>query len=303
MAAKTDMERLGVFSELGYTTVGDRYVPPSSKPFRESADKGKQMMIGGTKTKSAVQAGYFGKTFDRVMQGEAYTDIVKIRRKDRLDQSKKNLGKAWIPSSCTKEPSGVGNYYGCLNGPIASFSAALKPKKKYTSPGRNFLTIPGKKGTGFGYVNVTIGSYAKYASEPFDRAKEMRKKEQEKEKNKMKGGPFKLNGHPDEYFDGNPYKSTKSLPEHKESKPSGEKPKPFKPSSPAKFIGGCKAGTFDPYPSHPEELYGRKLKAPAGKLVGGIFRPSPGVKSMPTQSVIAQRVHRSMNSSNFLTIK
>lgn len=28
--AKTDMERVGVFSESGYTTIGDPYVPPSS---------------------------------------------------------------------------------------------------------------------------------------------------------------------------------------------------------------------------------------------------------------------------------
>lgn len=28
--AKTDMERVGMFSESGYTTIGDPYVPPSS---------------------------------------------------------------------------------------------------------------------------------------------------------------------------------------------------------------------------------------------------------------------------------
>ena len=30
MAAKTDMERIGVFSESGYTTIADPYVPSSS---------------------------------------------------------------------------------------------------------------------------------------------------------------------------------------------------------------------------------------------------------------------------------
>ena len=28
--AKTDMERVGLFTEMGYTTIGDPYVPPNS---------------------------------------------------------------------------------------------------------------------------------------------------------------------------------------------------------------------------------------------------------------------------------
>ena len=38
MAGKSDMERLGVFSELGYTTVVDLYFLPNSKPFSERVD-------------------------------------------------------------------------------------------------------------------------------------------------------------------------------------------------------------------------------------------------------------------------
>ena len=30
--------------------------------------KGKQMLIGGTKTKAATQSGYFGSSFDRIQQ-------------------------------------------------------------------------------------------------------------------------------------------------------------------------------------------------------------------------------------------
>ena len=65
MAAKTDLDRMGIFKELGYITVGDPYVPPNSKPFNVSASKGKQMLIDGTKTKSAQQAGYFDAQFNR----------------------------------------------------------------------------------------------------------------------------------------------------------------------------------------------------------------------------------------------
>ena len=34
MAAKTDMERIGLFSEMGYTSIGDPYVPPNSSDKR-----------------------------------------------------------------------------------------------------------------------------------------------------------------------------------------------------------------------------------------------------------------------------
>ena len=30
MAAKTDLDRIGLFSEMGYTSIGDPYVPPNN---------------------------------------------------------------------------------------------------------------------------------------------------------------------------------------------------------------------------------------------------------------------------------
>lgn len=46
--------------------------------------------------------------------------------------------------------SGLGSHYGTLSGPISAFSPNMRPGKAYASPGKNFLTNPGKKGTGFG---------------------------------------------------------------------------------------------------------------------------------------------------------
>jgi hypothetical protein len=40
--------------------------------------------------------------------------------------------------------------------------------KKKTPELKNFLTSPGKKGSGFGYMHVTIGPYHKYESDPYD---------------------------------------------------------------------------------------------------------------------------------------
>ena len=39
-----------------------------TEPYNESAGKGKQMTVGGSKPKTASQDGYFGKSFDRVME-------------------------------------------------------------------------------------------------------------------------------------------------------------------------------------------------------------------------------------------
>jgi len=50
--------------------------------------------------------------------------------------------------------SGVGSYYGTLSGPIPALSPQMKPPKEYKAPGKNFYTNPGKKGTGYGYVDI-----------------------------------------------------------------------------------------------------------------------------------------------------
>jgi hypothetical protein len=275
--------------------------PSTSEPFYTPAYKGKQLTVSSTKSKTAYQTGYFGKTFDRVMEGEAYSDPVKVRRQEKLKQAQKNLSKAFFPTSGSKKPSGPGSHFGTISGPIEAFSAANKDKDKYKSPGRNFTTTPGKKGTGYGYLGVTIGSYHKHEVEPYDNAKELRKSEQEVHQKKMKGGHFKLNGHPKGYFHPNPFRADKALPPIDEPRTSKDKPKPFKPSSPAKKAGGCKAGTFDHYPKHSEDPYSPAKQKSSGKdSVRKIFKPSPGPKSMPTKSVVTQSVHRRMNVTNFM---
>lgn len=71
--------------------------------------------------------------------------------------------------------SGAGNHYGTFSGAITAFSPVSKGKKPTESAGKNFLTNPPKKGTGFGYLNVTIGAPPKYMSDAYERARELRK--------------------------------------------------------------------------------------------------------------------------------
>jgi len=41
-----------------------------------------------------------------------------------------------------------------MSGPVAALSPQVKQAKEYKAPGKNFYTNPGKKGTGYGYVDT-----------------------------------------------------------------------------------------------------------------------------------------------------
>ena len=61
-------------------------------------------------------------------------------------------------------------------------------------------------------------------------------RERNEDKKQVKGGAFKLNSHPKDMFDENPYRHDRPLPPIKDPKISKDKPKPFKPSNPAKLV-------------------------------------------------------------------
>lgn len=302
--SKNDMERIGVFKEMEYISIGDRYKQPGSNGFNQAAEKGKQMLPGGSKTRSALAAGYFNDKYARVLEGEAYSDPIKTRRQHRLKEGQKNIGKPFLPSNAEKQMSGLGNHYGTLSGPIGAFSPQSKPKKEYKSSGKNFYTNPGKKGTGFGYTQVTIGQYNKHQTDEYDRAKERTKKENESHRKALKGGAFRLNMHAKSFFDENPYRTDKPLPPLKSQSGKSGDVKPFKPSSPGKKPAGMHAGTFDPYPSHSAEPFKVKNNQPVHVVnkTGKIFMPSAGPKSAPVNSVLDQNVVKAINNTNYKTL-
>ncbi|XP_031195564.1 UPF0602 protein C4orf47 homolog [Mastomys coucha] len=296
---KTDMERIGLFSEMEYITVGDKYVSPFNRPFNEAASKNRQMLPGGTKEMSNLQAGYFDSQFIRIFEGEGYVNLNQVRRQYMMAESKKNLGKAFIPSSGEKKPSGLGSYYGTIGGPVPFFSAQVKPRDKYQPPGKNLYTNPGKKGTGYGYPNVTIGRQLSHSSDLYDAAKQNYKKQSEEHHRLIKGSPFKLHLHPKDYFDTNPYFLEHPLPPIRREEKKEVSVKPFKPSSPGKKAGGMKAGTFEPYPVHSADPYVVKVGkviTPKGEKV---FHPPNGPKSRPIESIMALNVKRALNVKNY----
>ncbi|CAG2206766.1 UPF0602 protein C4orf47,UPF0602 protein C4orf47 homolog [Mytilus edulis] len=368
---KNDMDRIGLFQEMGYVTIGDKYKSAGQVAFNDASQKGKQMLPGGSKDRSALQAGYFTDKFGRVFESEGYSDPIKLRRQHRLREAQKNIVKsAFLPSSGEKKMSGLGSHYGTLSGPI------------------------GKRGTGFGYLGVTLGQYPKYQNEPYEvhkditkkqccyywfsflefecehhllhifsnkhaiimafiaclcsilvcqdcntfkqassiailvqkfqnyvgitlgdypkyqgdsysRAREITKKELAAHKAALKGDSFKLNMHPKSYFDSNPYHTDKPMSRKGSASITKKLDGPkFKPSNPGKRPAGCKAGTFDPYPSHSADPYKMKIHRPVNVVnkSGKIFVPSQGPKTTPSVSIVDQNVMRTINIQNYRSV-
>ncbi|XP_048365576.1 UPF0602 protein C4orf47 homolog [Sphaerodactylus townsendi] len=297
---KTDMERIGLFSEMEYITIGDKYASSFARAFNEAASKNKQMLPGGSKEKAAVQAGYFDPVFGRIFEGEAYSNPVQLRRRYRMAESKKNLSKPFLPCNGEKLPCGIGTYYGTIGGPVPFFSSQRRDKSAYVPPGKNLYTNPGKKGTGFGYPNVTIGKQYSHSVELYDIGRVSFKKTSEEHHRLMKGGPFKLNLYSREYFDMNPYYDEGPVPPPKKQAPQVPIRIAFKPSSPGKDPGGMKAGTFDPYPTHSSGPFVVKLPKPiTTNKQGRIFNCASSTRSRPIRSIMAANVEKSLNVTNY----
>lgn len=62
------------------------------------------MQVGVAKQRCALQNGFFEKSFKRVFEREALSDPVKLARQNRIQQAKKNLGKAFLPCNGVKKP-------------------------------------------------------------------------------------------------------------------------------------------------------------------------------------------------------
>jgi hypothetical protein len=61
------------------------------------------MLPGGTKVMSSLQAGYFDPQFVRIFEGEGYINLNQVRRRFMMEEAKKNLSKAFVPSSGEKK--------------------------------------------------------------------------------------------------------------------------------------------------------------------------------------------------------
>lgn len=278
---KSDLDRVGLFREMGYISLKDPYAGKDlDKPFCQERRKGKQFQVAGSKT-GKTQDVFFDGKYSRVFEGECYSEPLQRARKTRNDRLKKNLGAPFKPSSDLGRRSGKGTL-------AAAFTAnhtAMSPLKKQTAGnkplGKNFVTKPGRKGTGYGYVDVTIGKSYDYHSTPYDVKKIEITQDHQDHKKKMIGGPFVSHHHPRALFDTEIYKGEDGENAVKEKdEDSAPTVVPFRPSHPAK------SGTQGCFNAYPKQEGGTKEeeKEPV-KEETKIFKPPGGPKTMVSTSI------------------
>eukprot|EP00039_Didymoeca_costata_P024046 m.9068 g.9068 ORF g.9068 m.9068 type:complete len:305 (-) comp4004_c0_seq1:252-1166(-) len=296
-ATKSTQQLMGTFSMPSFTTVGDPYEKKAAKK-ADPREKGKQMMTTATRGKGATMDGYFGNSYARVFEKEPLSDTVKQRRKQEMSKRKKMLGPNYKPSGPTKSIGSAGSYEGTFAGKMEYFSGARKGKEKKKKESRNFLTNPPKKGSGFGYNNVTIGKLPEYKSSPYSAAQAAEKAQAKKHQAAMKAGAFKATAPNDPqgdraYFDNNPYRQPKALGKPKKLPPVKKVNVPFYPTKPPPSMtsSGAKTGTFTKFEYTPE-----KPKAKGTKKPQKVFKPVSNAKGTPMTSIISLNVRRTTAS-------
>ncbi|XP_069684655.1 cilia-and flagella-associated protein 96-like isoform X2 [Periplaneta americana] len=158
---KRDLERLGLFVEMGYMN-GKGYVSPFTAQ-KDVRVKGRQLYPGYPKSKCGTQDGYFDDKFSRIFEKEAYTNMFKLQMKAALESAKKNTSKsAFVVPGPSKQHSSPGDYFGTFGGKVEAFSPELKRKPTYVKQAPNIQTNPGKKGDS-GYADITLSKYPEHS--------------------------------------------------------------------------------------------------------------------------------------------
>ncbi|KAJ3128200.1 hypothetical protein HK098_004946 [Nowakowskiella sp. JEL0407] len=299
-----DLDRIGLFSEMGYISSGEPYPQRrnGANNFSDSVlnfrSQGKQFLTNPPRKGHDNKDAYFDREYIRLFENEPYTDLVGLRRRWRLVAKEKNITNSpFKPFSVPPKPSGKGSLYGTIEQqwPLHKSEAPTEPdtlpKKPHSATRPNFYTKPPKQGTGYGYPNVTIGKQYEYMSDPYDRMHEAQKNDREYHKKRQIGEKVFISstGRKD-FF--NPFTA---LIEPSAKKEQPEKPTklpivPFKPSS-------CCGFTINKYPTYeaPTKTGKPDTNAAEGNEDGEkkivkpqapVFRPSGVSKSYPSRSII-----------------
>ncbi|KAJ3110944.1 hypothetical protein HK100_002864 [Physocladia obscura] len=294
---------MGIFTEASYISTMEPYTGKTNGVTLLSRVKGRQFQTSPNKHGHDTRDVYFDKNFIRLFENEPYTDLVVLRRRYRLQRKEKNITPLpFKPSSVPPKPSGSGSQWGTIDQqyPLPTKGKNLElppplPKEKPESK-PNFLTKPPKRGTGYGYANVTIGKSYEYVSEPYDSVLEAARKDRATGKQKQVGErPFISSSARLDFFNafagiiGTDSKKQSQHGETPSSVTAGKKSTananvgsgPFKPSS-------CCGYTINKYPVFelPKGVTAQTSNEKPPKKLAPIFRPSGVGKSYPIRSII-----------------
>jgi hypothetical protein len=259
------------------------------------------MMTKATPGKSAAKDGYFA-DFNRTFEKEPLHDAVRGRRQEALKKKTRMLAGPYKPASPVKKMGSSGSHAGTFSGVHKYFSREEARKGPAKKESRNFLTNPGKEGSGYGFPNVTIGKAPEYKTSAYNAQQTQARKDAATHRRAVRGGPFKAAA-PDApqgakgFFEPNPFVPSKVQGKPKAQKPAAKITVPFYPNKPLGTMesGGNNHSTFAAF-----TYVGEKAKArPSGpKPPAPVFKPVSNVKSAPSSSVVVTNVKRSVNMSN-----
>jgi len=154
---KPAMKRIGVFSEPGYTTIGQG--PESPKAGKGGREQGSQMITAVSKKGKTWKGCYFSKP-GRLFEGDEYMTWGEIQRRNRNETNKKLVGGTpWRPSNPSKKQSGSGDFYGTCSGKVPYICGKPEDKLKredVQEKPANITTNPAKKGS-FGTFGTVLG--------------------------------------------------------------------------------------------------------------------------------------------------
>ncbi|KNE61921.1 hypothetical protein AMAG_07190 [Allomyces macrogynus ATCC 38327] len=287
------IERIGLFTE-SYLKFSPTTVP------KRPQEAGKQFT-----TSPAKEDIYFSQKYTRAFEGEAYSDMVLVRRAYRREQSQKNLVPAGFrPSNVTPRASGKGSIYGTLTHqyPLKDAKEPLAPRsppeKAPPESRRNFYTSPPKVG-GYGYLEGTIGKAPGYMPSPYDLEQKLNSEAREMSKKKcVDAKPFIGSSHEKPYFDNNPF--TGASPFTIGARNSSKAPAtPWKPPSQSQPYLNAFPEYQAPYPHPPKAEIEAQVREQveadkaARSAAGPLFKPvGTSCHSHPMTSLVELGVPR-----------
>jgi len=213
--------------------------------------------------------------------------------------------------------NGLGTYYGTFieSTGMEAFSPEAREIEDDSLKGvSNFLTNPGKKGTGYGYLDICFNKYPEYMEDPAFDQLEARTQMREEFEAAVIGEKFVPGGHASEYFDPNPFFDSRDPDGENETydfdrminAADQEERVPFIPANTTKKINGNKDVMipFEKFPSYdPSEPW----EAPPGNVFRQTvadpekppWRAQFGNRSRQTRSVLNYNINLRINSTNF----
>lgn len=236
MSKKSAQNRLGLFGESTYTTIGDEYGVK-----QKASGMGLNMVAGVTKKGKVGKGVYFGMkgagrsgtelSAPRLYEGDGYMTYEMLQNTWNKERNAKRVSDMpFKPVGASRKGEGLGSYYGTIGGKWKNMNTGGNDKlsrEDVKEKPANIVTMPSKKGS-FGSWGTMIG-YKKgfkgtagefsYVPDPYDAARLKEKEERAALRNADERPPFRPAAPPKRGGSGYPKITISKYPKHVDEDP------------------------------------------------------------------------------------